>query len=165
MIFVTVGTSTYFPGFPRLVAWMDDWARRHPDEEVVIQMSNNPEPAPHAARTFDQAPLAEIEALTRQARWTVSHAGAGSILTCRALRAPTIIVPRLAEHGEALDDHQLDLARLLGEQGRIHVAYDQESLERLLATDPAAIPEPPEAPLVAHLRDRITEIARPDADR
>lgn len=57
----------------------------------------------------------EIQAAVESARYVVCHSGSGLIARClRAGRRP-LVLPRLARHGEHVDDHQLQLVRKLGE--------------------------------------------------
>ena len=53
----------------------------------------------------------EFISLVRGARLTVTHAGAGSIMTALAEGKRPIVVPRRKSFGEAVDDHQLPFAR------------------------------------------------------
>ncbi len=130
MIFVATGSSTYFPGFPRLRAWMDAWAKDHP-EPVTMQFGADPSPPVHATG-FDFATLEQMDELTKEARVVVTHVGAGTLLRCKALGTPVIVVPRDPEHGEALDDHQEQLANRLDGQAWIRVARDEASLHHAL---------------------------------
>ncbi len=154
MIFGTVGSSTYFPGFPRLRKWLDDWAEGH-DEEVIIQYGADPEP-PEFAEGFDFAPMHKIEELTKQARWVVGHAGAGTILTCRMLRAPLIVIPRKPPD-EALDDHQEDLANRLDGAG-LRVARQPGELNAILRTPPDKVPPLGDSEFIRELRRIATDL-------
>ena len=48
----------------------------------------------------------------------LSHGGAGSILNAMQAGKPLVVVPRLKSFGEVIDDHQLELAEALSQQGR-----------------------------------------------
>jgi len=128
MIFVTVGMHSL--GFPRLVRAMDELAATL-SEEVVMQIGSTAY-LPRHARTFTFADQAEMERLYAEARVVVSHAGAGSILTAQKARVPLILVPRLKQPGEIIDDHQLELARLLNEAGSAIVVEDVGELAQAL---------------------------------
>jgi UDP-N-acetylglucosamine transferase subunit ALG13 len=57
----------------------------------------------------------ELQVQIEQARYIVCHSGSGLIARClRAGRKP-LVMPRLAELGEHVDDHQLQLVRKLAE--------------------------------------------------
>lgn len=128
MIFVTVGMHSL--GFPRLVEAMDRLAAIL-DEEVVMQIGSTTYQPQHA-RTFAFTTQAEMERFYAAARAVVSQAGAGAILTAQKAHVPLILVPRLKHYGEVIDDHQLELARLLAETGSAIVVEDMAELPQAL---------------------------------
>ena len=107
MIFVTIGASR---GFPRLITRMDEIAGEI-DEEVVIQTGFT-EYRPFNARYFTFASHDEILELIQQARILVTH-GASTIVDALRIGHPVIVVPRLKEYGEVINDHQLELCQAL----------------------------------------------------
>jgi beta-1,4-N-acetylglucosaminyltransferase len=120
VILVTVGMHT--DGFPRLVQEMERIATQV-DEDVVMQIGATRH-EPRAARWFTFPTQEQMDALCEQARVIVSHAGAGSILAALRYRKPLIVVPRRREHGEVIDDHQLELADALSRAGALLVANE-----------------------------------------
>ena len=74
----------------------------------------------------------EIIELCKNARIIVSHAGAGSILTVFYYMKPIIIIPRLKKLNEHIDDHQLELAKVLENNKNFFVVYDMKNLETIL---------------------------------
>jgi beta-1,4-N-acetylglucosaminyltransferase len=128
VIFVTVGMHTL--GFPRLVRAMDELAATL-DEEVVIQMGATVY-TPEHARSFAFATQAEMDKWCAAARVIVSQAGAGSILTAQKARVPLILVPRLKQYGEIIDDHQLELTRRLHQAGSAIVVEAVDELAQVL---------------------------------
>jgi beta-1,4-N-acetylglucosaminyltransferase len=128
VIFVTVGMHTL--GFPRLVRAMDELAATL-DEDVVMQIGATPE-TPQHARAFAFATQAEMERWCVEARVIVSQAGAGSILTAQKARVPLILVPRLRQYGEHIDDHQLELARILQRTGCALLVENMKELAQAL---------------------------------
>lgn len=156
MIFVTVGMHTL--GFPRLVQAMDELAAAL-DEDVVIQVGATPE-TPRHARNFQFGTQAEMDHWCATARVIVSQAGAGSILTAQKARVPLILVPRLKQYGEVIDDHQLELARILQRTG---CALLVENVKELAQTLERAWHFTPAAPvrkgqLIAALRSILANI-------
>jgi UDP-N-acetylglucosamine--N-acetylmuramyl-(pentapeptide) pyrophosphoryl-undecaprenol N-acetylglucosamine transferase len=87
-----------------------------PDVEVLWQTGPTPvDDLPIDARPFVAA--AELDAAMAAADLVIAHAGCGSaIAALRAGRLP-ILVPRHPSHGEVVDDHQLEIARWLDQQG------------------------------------------------
>jgi len=130
MIFVTVGTHTQ--GFERLVKGMDEVAARL-DEEIVMQIGNT-KYEPKNATFFRFETTDRIEELHRKARAIVTHAGAGSIINALNFGKPVIVVPRMKGLGEHIDDHQLELARKLEEEGKITAVYEIEGLDDAISS-------------------------------
>jgi UDP-N-acetylglucosamine transferase subunit ALG13 len=128
MIFVTIGSSRY--GFERLVKEMDEIAGRI-DERVIMQIGETSY-EPKNARYFRFASKEEMDGLHEDVRVIVCHAGVGSILTALEHNKPLIAVPRKKKDGEAIDDHQLEIARELEKEEVITVVDDVEELERVL---------------------------------
>lgn len=126
MILVTVGSLP----FTRLVRKMDEIAAQI-EEGVVMQIANDSY-LPENAEYFRFQSYVEMQKLCKRARLVVCHGGVGSILTALEGGAPVIAVPRSKRHGEAVDDHQLELIKLLAEEGRIVAVDEVDELSRVL---------------------------------
>ncbi len=127
MIFATVGTQL---PFPRLIAALDALA---PDlgEAIVAQTG----PGARPVRTLDQRDSltpAEFDALMREARVIVGHAGIGTILSARSVGKPLVLMPRRHALGEHRNDHQVATARQVAHMPGIHVAWEAADLGPLL---------------------------------
>ena len=109
MIFVTVGLHP--AGFDRLVQAADEMAALV-QEEVVIQCGGT-HYKPRFSEYFDFADEPEMQRWLSKARVVVTHGGAGSILNALQIGKALVVVPRLKRFGEAIDDHQLELAEAL----------------------------------------------------
>jgi UDP-N-acetylglucosamine transferase subunit ALG13 len=128
MILVTVGT-THFP-FDRLMTAV---SALDVDEEVVVQRGPS-EVSVEGAEVVDFLSFDELAAHIERSRLVISHSGVGSIMVALARGRKPIVVPRLARFGEAVDDHQVDVAEQLGRGGRVTVVHDPSSLSRVVAT-------------------------------
>ncbi len=64
----------------------------------------------------------------REARVVVCHAGVGSIMLARRCGHRPVVMPRRFELGEAVDDHQLHLARRLHKSGLVTLVEDEREL-------------------------------------
>lgn len=126
MIFVTVGTNE--ARFDRL---LEAVAAVDLDEEVVVQRGAS-NVCPANAQVHDFLPFAVLVDFVRSSRAVVSHAGVGSIIVALANGKRPIVVPRLKEFGEAVDDHQLAFARRFDAQGLVTLA-EPDGLSQLLA--------------------------------
>jgi UDP-N-acetylglucosamine transferase subunit ALG13 len=127
VILVLVGLHP--AGFERLVRTADQLAACLP-EEVVIQKGSTAY-EPRDAASFAYASEEKIEQLATEARVIITHAAAGSILLAARLEKALVLVPRQKRYGEALDDHQLQLAAALAGQYSIPVVCEV-SAENLL---------------------------------
>lgn len=134
MIYVTVGTM--FLDFPRLINAMDEIARTG-DEEIMIQTGMG-STAPKYAAHFDFKGRDEVQAIQERARMIVCHAGIGCLHDALAARRPFVVVPRLKRWGEHMNDHQLELARVVESRGWGRMVLDIGALPDLCAGPPPA---------------------------
>lgn len=72
--------------------------------------------------------MEEFEASVREAELVILHAGAGSIIHALQAGKVPVIVPRLAEYGEHVNNHQLELARALAGTGQVIVTLNPDEL-------------------------------------
>lgn len=146
MIFVTVGTQL---PFDRLAGAVNEWARAHPDHEVVAQVGPT-------ERQFDAmrcerhlAPQRFDELFTR-ADAVIAHAGMGTILSAANRRRPLLVMPRRAALGEHRNEHQLATAKRLEDRIGLVVAWDERDLidkiDEVLRLGEAAAPRVAPAP-------------------
>lgn len=129
MIFVTVGMEK-FP-FDRLIRAVDRIASEGTIGPFFVQYGSSaaiPEHCEHARfLRFD-----EMLGRVQDAELVISHAGAGSVLTCADHGARTIVVPRQRAFGEHVDDHQLEFARLIARSGEVDCVTDLGDLEKAI---------------------------------
>lgn len=146
MIFVTVGTSE---PFDRLLRALEALPR---GEQLIVQRGASSITV-GGARCIDFMPYEQLIAHMRVARVVVMHAGVGSVLAARRSGKVPIVVPRLARHGEAVDDHQVEFARRLDAAGLVRLVEDPAELPTALAEQlPAANGSAGAGALVAELR-------------
>lgn len=136
MIFLTVGTQL---PFDRLVRAVDDWAAMRPGVRIVAQIGREAWRPEHLEWSEELGP-AEFEVMLRAADLVVAHAGMGTVLRCRDLGKPLVVVPRVAALGEHRNDHQLATARRLVELGLATVARNEIDLRDLLSTRASLAP-------------------------
>lgn len=153
MIFVTVGTNE--APFDRLVRAVDLLS---PDEEVVVQHGASAV-RPARARCVDFLPFEEMVDHIRSARAVVTHAGVGSIMVTLANGKRPFVVPRLKRFGEAVDDHQVGLARRMDEAGLVVAVEDPQRIPHALRENSARDAPPPSGGerLAAELRVYLSE--------
>ena len=128
MILVTVGT-THFP-FDRLIEGV---AALDVEEEVVVQRGPSRIPVERAT-VVDFLSFDDLADYVERSRLVISHSGVGSIMVALAHGRRPIVVPRLARFGEAVDDHQADVAEKLAQRGRVTVVHDPAELSQVVMT-------------------------------
>lgn len=129
MIFVTLGT--HHDPFDRLLEAL----RLLPAEDLVVQHGNG-EPPPGVRAAVPFMSYDEIIAHMKRADVVITHAGVGSILCARRHGHVPIVVPRLHEYDEHVDDHQTELAGALHDRGEVIAVWDVEELAEVVAAAP-----------------------------
>jgi UDP-N-acetylglucosamine transferase subunit ALG13 len=161
MILVTVGASDY--PFDRLLEAFDDLAQ---DEEVLVQHGASFR-CPRNAKCVDFISFEELIEHIRAARVVVTHGGTGSILVALANGKRPIVVPRRRDFGEAIDDHQIDLARALAPSGLIKLVEDPCELPGVVAREEAGNGSAPnielDGPLARDLGGYLRTLTAPGA--
>lgn len=128
-VVVMLGTMPY--SFRRLIDKL--LAVLPPDADVVWQVGETPvDDLPiRAQRTLTPIELNEAIA---SADVVVGHAGGGSALQVMTAGKCPVVVPREAAHREHVDDHQLQIARLLPQLGlAVGARVDELTADHLLA--------------------------------
>jgi UDP-N-acetylglucosamine transferase subunit ALG13 len=113
-VFVTLGTIKPY-GFGRLVERVA--AILPPDVDVVWQLGATQ--APHGLRgeVHQQMSAADFAAEAHRADVVITHSGVGSVIGLIESGIFPIVVPRRSAHGEHVDDHQEEIAELVGNVG------------------------------------------------
>lgn len=135
MVFATIGTSE---PFDRLVRALDAL----PDGEDLVVQTGLSLVRLRRATYLPFLPYGEVVAHVRRARVVVTHAGAGSVMTCLGQGKRPIVVPRLRRFGETADDHQLTFGRRLAAAGLVTLVEDTRLLADAVQTAPGAPPSP-----------------------
>jgi UDP-N-acetylglucosamine transferase subunit ALG13 len=127
MIFVSVGTHE--TPFDRLLQAVSEVAL---DEELVVQHGLSVIRCDGAIE-FDYLPFDRVLEYVRGARAIVTHAGVGSVMLALANEKRPIVMARRHRFGEAVDDHQVELAARLEAAGLVEVVEDGRELSERLA--------------------------------
>lgn len=127
-LFVTVGTDHH--PFDRLMDWVDDWAARHADVELIVQHGST-RPS-RVGTSVSMLGSAELGTLYARADIVVSQVGPGTIADANHAGIRPIVVPRRAEFGEVVDDHQVAFGEFMASHERcVAVQTEAELHERL----------------------------------
>lgn len=126
MIFITLGSQKF--QFNRLLKAMDQLVEQGKIiEEVFAQTGySDYKPKNYAFKPFlDRDEFAKI---TERADIVVTHGGTGAIIGAVKRGKKVIAVPRLAEYGEHVDDHQL---QLVGQFQELNLIYECDDCRQL----------------------------------
>jgi UDP-N-acetylglucosamine transferase subunit ALG13 len=128
MIFVTVGSEP----FDRLIQALDRWVAANPDcEEVFAQIADANYQPTHFRYVAFLSPN-EYRGAFQRARFVISHAGTGTIITALELRKPIVVMPRKATLRETRNEHQLATVRHFQKYEIMRVADSEEQLPAVL---------------------------------
>ena len=141
MIFLTVGSM--FP-FDRLVRSVDEMlGHKLIDGDIVAQIGNGLYEPKHM--TFDRyVEKSEYDEKVAAATMLIGHAGAGTIALALRHRKPLLVVPRLKQYKEHVNDHQVVTARKYENLGYVLVAYDMQAIPEKLHALQTFLPQPRE---------------------
>jgi UDP-N-acetylglucosamine transferase subunit ALG13 len=133
MILVTVGTEK-FP-FNRLMQWIDNLIKKGTlqleKEEIIIQYGSCTI-VPRGVENYSVLIETDFLSLLAKSRLIIAHCGEGSIDLLSLINKPFILVPRKLCFQEHVDNHQVELAQKLADQG-IPIANSQADLANFLA--------------------------------
>lgn len=121
LIFVTVGTHEQ--QFDRLVKKMDELALEI-EEEIVIQKGYSLYKCKNIFQEYEMLTFQEMNSFVDSSEVIVTHGGPGSIFLPLSLGKKPIVVPRLKEFGEHVDNHQKDFAIRLKKEDKIDIVLE-----------------------------------------
>lgn len=164
--FVSVGNATQ--PFTRLLEAVCELASQLP-QPVLVQFGAAQAFACPGCTGVAFMEMGEFAQRVSEAELLILHAGAGSVIhAVRAGKTP-VIMPRRADLGEHVDDHQLEFARELEKTGKVAVAHDTATLAQAAAValqrqrmrDTAGPAEPPLVEMVRQALSRAIIGVRP----
>jgi len=116
-VVVTVGTDHH--PFNRLINWTNDWLRSHPEQAARFFVQSGAVsviPACPSSQFLDTQSMSKV---LDEADVIVCHGGPESIATAWERGLLPIVVPRLPQLGEHVDDHQVHFCLKMAELGRV----------------------------------------------
>lgn len=127
MIFVAVGSGGY--PFGRLIKKIDELAQKY-SYDVVIQKGSTKYKVKHC-RCFDFMNYSDYINFFKLADLIISHTSTGPLLYSKEYEKPIITIPRRADRGEHIDDHQLEVARALANENEPMrmIVFDEFEIE------------------------------------
>lgn len=100
--------------------------------EKVLAQSGYSSYEPINYQTFDFKPEGEMSNIIKESDILITHAGVGTITTALQLRKKVVVMPRLKQYGEHVDDHQIEIAEAYYQKGYIALANNKEKLVDIL---------------------------------
>jgi UDP-N-acetylglucosamine transferase subunit ALG13 len=117
MIFISLGTNKN--PFPRLLQEVENLIKTvYIRDEVLVQQGNTVYIS-NLFKSFRSVAMTEFIEYIQKADIVIIHAGSGTLFNAIKSGKKVIAVARLKKYGEHTDDHQLELARKLSEEGYI----------------------------------------------
>lgn len=131
MIFVTVGTHEQ--QFNRLIKKIDELKEQGIIREPVFIQSGYSTYEPECCQWEKLLPYKEMEEKIRTAHIVITHGGPSSFISVLQAGKIPVVVPRKAEFGEHVNDHQVDFTKKVYErQKNIILVEDVEKLEEII---------------------------------
>lgn len=131
MIFVCVGSREY--QFNRLLKKLDELVEQNIIQDKVIAQIGGSEYEPRHFEWHRFLDRDEFQRLRTEADLIISHAGTGALIGALKLEKQVIAVPRLAQFGEHIDDHQTQISGVLAGEGYLREVLDMEKLAETIA--------------------------------
>lgn len=130
MIFVSTGSRKF--QFDRLIKALDDLAAEGVvSDEIFAQIAETnylPKNFPYKRYLSPE----EFSDYQRRATLVITHAGTGALIGALKKGKQVIAVPRLAKYAEHSDDHQLQVAGALEEQGYLRTVIEMDELGKTI---------------------------------
>lgn len=127
MIFITLGSQKF--QFDRLLKKVDDLVEQGIISDKIIAQIGASEYIPkhyEYVKFMDREKFAET---IDQCSVVITHGGTGVIIGAVKKGKKVIAVPRLAQYGEHVDDHQLQLLQQFDDLKIICACYDLDKLD------------------------------------
>lgn len=128
LVIVSVGTDHH--PFGRLIGWVDSFAARHPEFDVVIQHGSAAPPT--HARSVEYLSHGELVQAIDKAAVVVSHGGPATISEAWRAGMIPLVAPRGSRLGEHVDDHQQAFVAVLANRGQVVEVKTQDELDAAL---------------------------------
>lgn len=126
MVFITVGSQKF--QFNRLLKAVDELIGKKIISEEVFAQTGASDYIPQNYNYKNFLNRDEFAELSGKAEVVITHGGTGAIIGAVKKGKRVIAVPRLAEFGEHVDNHQIQLLKEFDQMNLISVCYDLEEL-------------------------------------
>lgn len=131
MIFVCLGTQIF--QFDRLTKKLDELVEQGIVTDEIFAQIGAGEYLPKNYNYKKFVDKEEFELYQDRADLIISHGGTGALIGASKKGKNIIAVPRLAKFGEHVDDHQLQVVKVLEDEGYVRAVYDMEKLGGIIS--------------------------------
>ncbi len=126
MIVVLLGTQKQ--SFKRLIDMVETLViKRNITEEIIIQ-SGNTKYKSNISNIIIKPFLEEYENILENSNLVICHSGVGSIMDAIKYNKKIIVVPRLSENNEHVDDHQEEISKEFSSKSYVLECNTKEEL-------------------------------------
>ena len=126
MIFVCVGSREY--QFDRLLKKIDELVKQGEINDKVFAQIGQSNYIPKYYEYKRYLSEEEFKENQKKADLIISHAGTGALIGALKMGKKVIAVPRLKKFGEHIDDHQIQIAQVLAQEGHLKCVLDMNDL-------------------------------------
>lgn len=163
-VLVTVGTDHH--RFDRLIGWVDAWAARHPEADVLVQHGTATPPI-HGRATV-MLGYDELVAEMAASDVVIAQGGPATIMDARSVGHRPIVIPRRGHLDEVVDDHQVAFTEWMAAKQLVWLAADDAELHALVdraLVDPTLVRIPPERGAAAATIEAFRAVVDPLSER
>ncbi len=126
MIFVCVGSREY--QFNRLLSKLDELIAEGKRKDTIFAQIGKSDYLPKNYNYERFIPADKFKEYQYNADLIISHGGTGALIGALKMGKHIIAVPRLAKFGEHIDDHQIQVSKVLAEEGYLRCVIDIDEL-------------------------------------
>ncbi|PEI96080.1 glycosyltransferase family 28 [Bacillus pseudomycoides] len=126
LIFITVGTQKF--QFDRLLKEVDELCAKGIIKEEVVAQVGYSTYIPTNFQAHKLLKPEQMETYINKASLLITHGGTSSIFNALKKQKKVIVVPRLSEFHEHVDNHQIEICDVLDKKGYVSVVWDMKKL-------------------------------------
>lgn len=130
MIFVAVGTQKF--QFNRLLKAVDDLIAQGQLEDEVFAQIGHSDYVPQNYRYKDFLSEDLFHSYISSCDVLITHSGVATIIAGLKQDKSVVVVPRFAEFGEHVDDHQFQIAESFSDKNLVLMCEDLEDLAQMV---------------------------------
>lgn len=130
MIFVAVGTQKF--QFNRLLKAVDDLVEQgHLEGEVFAQIGHS-DYVPRNYAYQDFISKDEFQSCIDRCDLLITHSGVATIIAGLKQEKPVVVVPRISEFGEHVDNHQIQIAESFTKKNLILICRERDNMAEVI---------------------------------